>query len=217
MLIEKLKERFGADVVEASVTHNEETVVVERDRALEILRTLRDDPEFACEFLIDVTAVDWLGRKPRFDVVYNLKSITRKHRIRVKIRVDGDDPWVPSATGIWKSANWLERECYDMFGVEFTDHPDLRRILMPENYAEGHPLRKDFPLRGRFTRAEQTRRALSLGVDDFYIPDELGVREPHGQAAPSDLRGAAAPTAEASGEGPRPESEQSRSEEGAQA
>jgi NADH-quinone oxidoreductase subunit C len=148
MLIEKLKERFGTDIVESGVAHGDETVVVERERALEIMRALRDDPEFSCEFLIDVTAVDWPGRKPRFDVVYHLKSISRSHRIRVKVRVDSDDAWVESATGIWKSADWLERECYDMFGVTFKGHPDLRRILLYDSFV-GHPLRKDYPYQKR--------------------------------------------------------------------
>ncbi len=148
MLAGKLKERFGAGVVESETAHGEETVVVDRECALELLRMLRDDPELAFEFLIDVTAVDWLERKPRFDVVYHLKSISRNHRLRVKVRVDAGDAWVPSAAGLWKAADWLERECYDMFGIGFKGHPDLRRILLYDSFV-GHPLRRDYPVQKR--------------------------------------------------------------------
>jgi NADH-quinone oxidoreductase subunit C len=92
----------------------------------------------------------------------------------VKCELPVDALEIDSVVGLWNAANWLEREVFDMFGVTFRGHPDLRRILMPKNYAEGHPLRKDFPLRGRFSRAEQTRRALGGDADDYYLPSELG-------------------------------------------
>jgi NADH-quinone oxidoreductase subunit C len=148
MLIEKLKQRFGGVVLRVEEARGEETVTVARDTALETLRVLRDDPEFAFDMLIDVTAVDWLDRQPRFDVVYHLKSIARGHRLRVKIEVAADDAWVHSAYPVWKSADWLERECYDMFGIQFRAHPDLRRILLYDSFT-GHPLRKDYPYQKR--------------------------------------------------------------------
>ncbi|MCI0636582.1 MAG: NADH-quinone oxidoreductase subunit C [Actinobacteria bacterium] len=114
-----------------------------------VLRALRDDPALRFDCLADLTAVDYLGRTPRFEVVYQLLSITHRHRLRVKVTVDGPDPVVPTASGLWKSALWAEREVFDMFGVRFAGHPDLRRILMYPEF-EGHPLRKDYPLNRRW-------------------------------------------------------------------
>jgi NADH-quinone oxidoreductase subunit C len=149
MLIEKLKERFGTDVVAAESAHGDETITIPRERAVAIMTALRDDPEFAFDVLVDATAVDWLERAPRFDVVYHLNSLTRNHRLRVKTQAGaGDDAWVPSMVPIWKAADWLERECYDMFGIQFRGHSDLRRILLYDSF-EGHPLRKDYPYQRR--------------------------------------------------------------------
>src|SRR5690606_5000389 len=111
------------------------------------------------------------------EVVYQLWSIPRKRQLRIKATLPLDSLTIDSVINVWHAADWLEREVWDLFGIHFRGHPDLRRIMMPENYAEGHPLRKDFPLRGRFSRAEQTRRALEMSVDDFYIPSELAVAE----------------------------------------
>jgi NADH-quinone oxidoreductase subunit C len=148
MLLEKLKEKFAADILESSNALDENSIVIDRAKAPEIFRTLHDDAEFAFEFLIDVTGVDWPERRPRFDVVYQLKSMSKNQRLRVKIKVNADDAWVPSAYPVWKSADWLERECFDMFGVEFRGHPDLRRILLYDSFI-GHPLRKDYPFQKR--------------------------------------------------------------------
>ena len=148
MLIDKLKERFGADLIGVTTTHGEETISVARDRAPQILRALRDEPAFAFNFLTDLSAVDWDNRKPRFDVVYHLNSLTLGHRLRVKIGVEASDPSVASVVELWKAADWLERECFDMFGIIFTGHPDLRRILLYDTF-EGHPLRKDYPVTRR--------------------------------------------------------------------
>jgi len=149
MLSDKLKEKFGTAIIKTDNALGEDSILIDRDKALEIFRSLHDDSDFGFEFLIDVTAVDWLERRPRFDVVYQLKSMSRSSRLRVKIQVGaGDDAWVPSAHPVWKSADWLERECYDMFGIQFRGHPDLRRILLYDTFV-GHPLRKDYPFQKR--------------------------------------------------------------------
>ena len=134
---------------------------VPREGLVRICRGLKHDPETRFDYLADLCGVDYLGRRAvRFQVVYNLYSIPKNHRLRLKVDVDGEDPWVESVTGVWKAANWHERELYDMFGIEVRGHPDLRRILMPDDW-EGHPLRKDYPLRGKGRR------------DDFsFVPDE---------------------------------------------
>jgi len=124
-------------------------VVAAPDGAIDALRTLRDDAELRFELLADLTAVDYLGRSPRYEVVYQLQSLALHHRLRVKVPVDGDDPVVPTASGLWKSALWAEREVFDMFGIRFVGHPDLRRILMYPEF-QGHPLRKDYPLNQRW-------------------------------------------------------------------
>jgi NADH-quinone oxidoreductase subunit C len=143
MLIEKLKARFGDQILSAQDERDEETVTIERERAYDFFRALRDEHDFEFNFLTDLTAVDWFERKPRFDIVYQLNSLTRGHRLRVKIGADGPEPWAHSVVGVWGAADWLERECFDMFGVDFKGHPDLRRILMYDSF-EGHPLRKDY-------------------------------------------------------------------------
>jgi len=148
MLIEKLNARFGADILAAESARGEETIVVIRDRAMEILGALHSEPDFAFNFLSDLTAVDWPERTPRFEVIYHLRSLTKGHCLRVKVGVDGTDPWAHSVAGIWKAADWLERECFDMFGIRFEGHPDLRRILMYDSF-QGYPLRKDYPYQRR--------------------------------------------------------------------
>jgi NADH-quinone oxidoreductase subunit C len=122
------------------------TVIVLATRLLEVGRYLRDTPEAALNFCSDVTASDWPSRPQRFDVVYCLYSTRHRQRVRIKVRAAELEP-VPSVTSLWPAANWLEREVYDLFGVNFTGHPDRRRILMPEDW-QGHPQRKDYPLEG---------------------------------------------------------------------
>lgn len=167
-----LEEKFGDAVLHTEVNSGDQHVVfIDPSKNAEILGWLKDQHGF--DLLLDVTGVDYGGGRP-IQVVYQLWSIPNRSALRVKVELALTDLRVESVVPIWATANWLEREVYDLFGVEFENHPDLRRILMPENYAEGHPLRKDFPLRGRFTRAEQTRRALSQNIEDYYIPAELG-------------------------------------------
>lgn len=143
-ILTKLKARFPESVLQSSEFRGELTIVVKREDIVRVCEFLRDDGELCFNFLSDLTAVDHLERKPRFDVVYHLYSIERNHRVRIKAGVD-EDQNVPSVTSIWGNANWFEREVFDLFGIRFDAHPDLRRILLPDDW-EGHPLRKDFPL-----------------------------------------------------------------------
>jgi NADH-quinone oxidoreductase subunit C len=122
------------------------TVIVSCERLLDVMVWLRDDPSARFDFCSDVTATDWPSRPQRFDVIYALYSVPHRHRVRVKVRAAETDA-VPSVTGVWPAANWLEREVWDMFGVRFEGHPDLRRILMTDEW-QGHPQRKDYPLEG---------------------------------------------------------------------
>jgi NADH-quinone oxidoreductase subunit C len=150
MAADALRERLAALVpalrpVAADAVRGEVVMRVEREHLLEALGVLRDHPELRFDMLSDLTVVDYLGRRPRFEVVYQLYSVSRNHRLRVKVPVAEEDAVVPSATGLWKSAAWAEREAWDMFGVRFAGHPDLRRILMYPEFV-GHPLRKDYPV-----------------------------------------------------------------------
>ncbi|MBR9991145.1 MAG: NADH-quinone oxidoreductase subunit C [Gemmatimonadetes bacterium] len=170
-----LRGRFGDAVLHHTIFAGDEHVVyVAPERVRELLQWLRDDDAQRYDMLIDLTAVDYGGGRP-LEVVYQLWSTTEKRQLRLKATLPLTALEIDSAVPVWNSADWLEREVWDLFGIHFRGHPDLRRIMMPDNYAEGHPLRKDFPLRGRFSRAEQTRRSLEMAVEDFYTPDELTV------------------------------------------
>ncbi|HVP50644.1 MAG TPA: NADH-quinone oxidoreductase subunit C [Terriglobales bacterium] len=136
------------DAVEAVKCDRDElTIVLKRGAIREACAILRDDGGLQFNFLADVTCVDWYPNEPRFEVVYHLLSIPRHERLRLKVRLSGDDPSLESVTPVWPSANFFEREVYDLFGVRFAGHPNLRRIMMPEDW-EGHPLRKDYPVEG---------------------------------------------------------------------
>ncbi len=142
----QIQERFPAAVLEIHAQQGDETVLIKRENLLEIAAVLKTDPSFSMNVLMDLTAVDGLDLKwkPRFQVVYHFYSLAYNHRLRVKVGVEEKDALVPTLTGLWPSANWFEREVWDMFGIRFENHPDLRRILMYEQF-EGHPLRKDYP------------------------------------------------------------------------
>ena len=154
LALERLKERFGAAVVATASAHGNEMATVERAHSHEILAFLRDDAETSFDFLSDVTAVDYLayppaGRTPRYEVVYQLYSTAKKHRLRIKVGLpDEDNPAIDSVVDLWPGAGWLEREVWDLYGIKFTGHPDLRRILMYEEFV-GHPLRKDYLINRR--------------------------------------------------------------------
>jgi NADH-quinone oxidoreductase subunit C len=138
-----LRERFGEAIEAVSDFRGQTTVVVRRGALLDVLRFLKEEQGFT--FLANLTAFDDWPDEPRFNVIYQLRELTRPSNLRLKVRLPGDDAVLPSVTGIHRMANWQERELWDMFGIKFTGHPDLRRILMPEDW-EGHPLRKDYPL-----------------------------------------------------------------------
>jgi len=134
-------------VLSTHVDCGDATAVVDAELVHDVLAFLRDEPELAFEMLVDLTAVDLLPREPRFQVVYHLHSLAHGHRIRIKAGVASDHCEIASATGLWPAADWLEREVFDLYGLRFRGHPDLRRILLDDGF-RGHPLRKDFPKTG---------------------------------------------------------------------
>lgn len=173
-----LVRRYPDEVLRYRLNAGDQYVVwIRPDRSHEILAWLRDDADHRYDMMSDVTAVDYGSGRP-VEVVYQMYSTPHGHQLRIRCPLPLDAMEIDSVYDLWKGVNWLEREVYDLFGVTFRGHPDLRRILMPDDYAEGHPLRKDFPLRGRFSRAEQTRRALNQEVERFYLADDLTHGEP---------------------------------------
>ena len=173
-----LRARFGAAIGRIDVVWGETTVVVEPRRVHEIVRWMHDDPGQRYDYLADVTAVEFRDVELPLEVVWHLRSLPYRRFIRLKALLRRGAPLeVDSVWPVFKSADWLERECYDMFGVKFVGHPDLRRILMWEQYKEGFPLRKDFPLRGRFSRAEQLRQALAANPEARYSMEELSIAD----------------------------------------
>ena len=146
-LVRKLKNWDPQAVAEVIEFRGETTVVVPREHLRRAAEFLSGDPELCFNFLSDITALDRFPLEPRFELNYQLLSLDRWERLRLKVRVSGQDPTVPSVTTVWLGANWHEREAFDLFGVRFDGHPDLRRILMPDDW-EGHPLRKDYPVEG---------------------------------------------------------------------
>ncbi len=145
-LLDEMKRALGGDVVQIGIAQGELCALVPRTRIAGVLRTLRDDPVIAMTQLMDVCGADYPERPERFEVIYNLLSLRHNWRARIKVQTDETSP-VPSVADIYRSAGWFERECWDLYGVAFSHHPDLRRILTDYGF-EGHPLRKDFPLTG---------------------------------------------------------------------
>ena len=177
---EHIADRLDEDVTGFEIAHGELTVSIHRDRIVKVLRFLRDDPRCRFTSLIDICGVDWPSRPDRFDVVYHLLSMHLNHRVRVVIATD-EDTAVGSVTELFPAANWFEREAFDMYGILFDNHPDLRRLLTDYGF-HGHPLRKDFPLSG-FTQVvydEEEKRVVHEPVElvqeyrdfDFLSPWE---------------------------------------------
>jgi NADH-quinone oxidoreductase subunit C len=175
---EALQAKFGVAIISATVGWGETTVIVAKSAAHDVIQWLHDDPSQQYDYLSDVTGVEFRDLEVPLQVVWHLRSIPYRRFLRIKVEIEkGAALEVPSVWDIYKSADWLERECYDMFGIKFAGHPDLRRILMWEQYKEGFPLRKDFPLRGRFSRSEQLRQALAANPEARYSMDELSIVE----------------------------------------
>lgn len=141
----KLKEKFSSSILDVKEFRGEVTVTVKKEDIISVCKCLKEELRY--DMLTDVTAVDYLGQDPRFMVVYNLYSIPNKDRLRLKAPVGEENVEIESVACLWSSADWLERETYDLFGIVFANHPDLRRILMTDDWV-GHPLRKDYPLQG---------------------------------------------------------------------
>jgi NADH-quinone oxidoreductase subunit C len=186
--VSALRSEFGSAVERHLVSCGQTIVYVSRDRSHDVLAWLKDSPGQEFNYLTDVTAVDYRDPERQLELVYQLRSLGRKVDLRVKVALDKRGPLeIRSVYDLWRGADWLEREVYDMFGVTFVGHPDLRRILMWETYAEGYPLRKDFPLRGHFSRAEQTRQALAANPEAHYSLEELSIADAYGEL-PKDMR-----------------------------
>jgi NADH-quinone oxidoreductase subunit C len=145
--VARLVGRNSKAVAGVKFDRDEMTITVDRDHIREACVALKEDPACPFTYLSDVTCVDWHPSEPRFEIIYHLLSIPNKERVRLKVRLDSGSPAVESITSVWPGANYFEREVFDLFGVRFTGHPYLRRLLMPENW-EGHPLRKDYPVEG---------------------------------------------------------------------
>jgi NADH-quinone oxidoreductase subunit C len=147
VVLETLKARFAGDILEADEFRGELTVVVPKERIVEFCTFLKEDSRLGFDLLADLCGIDMYTPARRFGVIYNLYSLRNHHRIRVKVFTEEEDPKVPTMTGVFGTANWHERETFDMFGIVFEGHPDLRRVYMPDEF-EHFPLRKDFPLMG---------------------------------------------------------------------
>jgi NADH-quinone oxidoreductase subunit C len=194
LVLKRLRDHFGDAILETHSQFGDDTAVVEAIRWREIATFLRDDSRCAMSMFTDLTAVDYIGRLPRFDVVCHLRSLERGHRVRIKARVgddDGNDCEIESLVPVWVGANWFERECFDMFGIQFVGHPDLRRILMYPEF-KGHPLRKDYPANRAqplipFREEAKRRKLPPFGPDEgmsfgrqtheYHRDDPLNVRE----------------------------------------
>jgi NADH-quinone oxidoreductase subunit C len=184
-----MRTRFGGEIVRrVDVVWGETTVHIDPAHTLEIVQWLHDDPAQRYDYLSDVTAVEYRDAELPVEVVWHLRSLPFRRFLRLKAALPKGGPLeVDSVWPVYRAADWMERECYDMFGIRFRGHPDLRRILMWEQYREGHPLRKNFPLRGRFSRSEQLRQALAVNPEARYSMEELSVAEAYAEL-PEDVR-----------------------------
>ena len=147
LIIQKLNDKFKDIKLEVIEYRNELTIIFDKQNIVNVCKFLKDDDDLQFKLCEDVTAIDWAKTKNRFTVVYHIFSLKNNFRLSLKSNVDESDCTIDSVSSVWKTANWEEREVYDMYGIKFNNHPDLRRMYMPEEF-EYHPLRKDFPLMG---------------------------------------------------------------------
>ena len=181
-----LRAKFGPALERSAVSNGDHIVWVAKARAHEILAWLKTDQGYA--YLVDITAVEYRDPELPLEVVWIVRNLKTVQELRVKVGLDPKAALaVDSVVDLWKGADWLEREVFDMFGVSFRGHPDLRRLLMWETYHEGFPLRKGFPLRGHFSRGEQTRQALAANPEAHYSIEELSIAEVY-EDLPQDMR-----------------------------
>jgi NADH-quinone oxidoreductase subunit C len=157
--IKKLRERFGERIEVIPAPLDMDTLKIDRDDIVDVCKFLRQEDELDYDLMRDLTCVDYIHEEPRFEIVYHLYSIYHGHELRLKVRLKEQDPTIDTVTSVWVGANWYEREVYDFYGIEFNNHPDLRRILLYPEF-EGHPLRKDYPIdkeQPLFEEREETR------------------------------------------------------------
>ncbi|MEQ1693164.1 MAG: NADH-quinone oxidoreductase subunit C, partial [Gemmatimonas sp.] len=183
-----LRERFGSLIGREELVWGETTVFVEIDAVHDVIRWLCEEPTQRFDYLVDITAVEYREHGRPLEVVWHLRALGHRRFLRLKVELPKRGPLqVPSIVDIYSGADWLERECFDMFGIRFIGHPDLRRILLWDSYQEGFPLRKDFPLRGRFSRAEQLKQALAANPEARYSMEELHIAEAF-DSLPDDMK-----------------------------
>jgi NADH-quinone oxidoreductase subunit C len=183
-----LQSKFSGAIKRVEVIWGETVVYVDAGSVKEVIRWLHDDDSQLYDFLSDVTAVEYRDAEVPIEVVWHLRSLPYRRFLRIKAMLPkGQALEIDSVYDIYRAADWLERECYDMFGIRFRGHPDLRRLLMWEQYKEGYPLRKDFPLRGRFSRSEQLRQALAQNPEARYSMEELSIADAFAEL-PEDMR-----------------------------
>lgn len=173
-ILKKLKERFGSAIVETHSFRGDDTAVVKKEVWFDVAKFLKEEPTIAADHFIDLTCVDWFGKEERFELVLHLRSVKYRHRIRIKTRCKEYEAVVKSLTPLWKGVAWFEREIWDMFGIRFEGHPNLRRILLYEEFV-GYPLRKDYPIDKRQPLVPQSSAPHQIQVEGLnrYYTGEM--------------------------------------------
>lgn len=185
-LLELLRTKLSSQILESSLSLGDVVVRIDRQHLVDFFRLLKLDADLAFNFFLDVTAVDWLdAQAERFELVYHLLSLTYQQRLRVKIWVPEDSAEVSSLCGLWSAANFMEREVWDMYGIKFTGHPDLRRILTYDEF-EGHPLRKDYPVQGKQPRVKMLHPEVENTARLMHRPELIRINPRKGSASPGE-------------------------------
>src|SRR4030095_5428870 len=167
-IIDRFKTHFAEGILSSHENYGDETILVTREVLSELLRFAKEDPELRFDLMMDICGVDYLGQTPRFEVVYHLYSVPKNHRIRLKVRIPEDDCWVPTCLSLWKAADWFERETYDMVGIRFEGHPNLKRVLLLEA-VKGPPL-------GNYYRKKRGKKFRDLFKNPGSLTSPRGFR-----------------------------------------